>query len=155
MEPKEVRQAVEESDYYQEWKKDHPDAYLVHFFFEEGQCQVGYFDPRNEKITTFFIEESSVQKSEESEVFKEPNKKIQELNTEKIKVAPQEALGVAKKLQSREYGGELVFKSFIILQHLEIGQVFNITLVTQSMKTINIKISAEDGALLQHHIDSL
>ena len=43
-----------------------------------------------------------------------------------------------------------------ILQNLgEFGNIWNITYVTHSFKTLNIKINAENGKILHHSLDSL
>jgi len=155
MDVQDIIDLVQKSEFFKTWKETHSHAYLAHLFFEQEQCQVGYFDHSTEKMTTFFLQEENVIESQESEVFKEPGKKILFLDIAKVHINPQKALSLAKKVQEENYHGEMVFKSFTILQHLEIGQVFNITLVTQAMKTINIKLSTETGAALQHHISSL
>ena len=46
-------------------------------------------------------------------------------------------------------------KTIAILQNIELGQLWNITLVTSSLKTINIKIDAKTGKTIKHELISL
>ena len=47
-------------------------------------------------------------------------------------------------------------KTIVILQNLsEFGNIWNITYVTHSFKTLNMKINAENGKILHHDIVSL
>jgi hypothetical protein len=47
-------------------------------------------------------------------------------------------------------------KMFFIIQSLpEHGHVYNITFVTQDFKTVNIRLSSEDGKVLMHKVQSI
>ena len=154
MEVKKIVHEIEQSPIFKDWKAEHAKSYLAHVFFDEDN-QAGYFDPQTEMITTFFMRENVISKSEEAEVFRQDTNHLRELSIENIHFTPEQALHLAKSLQEKHHSHEMVFKQFCILQHLDIGEVYNITLVTQSMKTFNFKISAEKGTLLKTAIDSL
>lgn len=153
MDVKDIIDLVEQSDSFKEWKSSHEKVFLAHIFFDDSY-QTGYFNAETNKMVTFFVS-NDVKRSEETDVFKKEGSVIQPLDMGTIKLTFEEALHKAKSFQEEQAGNEVVFKKFCILQHLDIGQVFNITFVTQSMKTFNIKISSETGELLSHHIDSL
>ncbi|MBS3176516.1 hypothetical protein J4457_04735 [Candidatus Woesearchaeota archaeon] len=151
----ELVELVEGADVFKVWKGQHAQAFLAHAFSMGGMLQLGYYDPEAEKATSFFWENESVVCSEAMEVLKDPASHVQPLRVELVMLTPQDAMDHALQFQKKEYAGEVVFKSFFVLQTLDVGQVFNITFVTHSMKTINIKLSSDTGEIVQHHIDSL
>ena len=54
-----------------------------------------------------------------------------------------------------EYKQETPFKIITILQKLDIGQVYNITYVTQSFKVLNFKIDSSNGKVLKKSLKSI
>ncbi len=157
-----------ESEEFKEWKKEtgHEKYFLAHVFklFDEPNkniYQIGYFDEKTEHMTTFVIEASedfSINKvgvSTDTEVFKKPDSKISKLDPEKVKIDLPTALGTAADLQKKEYSQHPPMKQFLILQNLECGQVYNITFLTQTFKTLNIKVDAASGEILKHDMMSL
>ena len=80
---------------------------------------------------------------------------------QKIAVLPfsnstEDVLAKAHLVREEEYGGIPAVKVFFILQHIkELGDVFNVTFVTQDLRTLNVKLSAQSGEVLHHSIASL
>ncbi|MBW3022928.1 hypothetical protein KY308_02405, partial [Candidatus Woesearchaeota archaeon] len=54
-----------------------------------------------------------------------------------------------------KYKTHIPIKRIAILQHLPIGQVWNITYVTQSFNTLNIKINAETKEIVSDKLVSI
>ena len=46
-------------------------------------------------------------------------------------------------------------KEVVILQNLDVGQVWNITYITKSFQTLNIKIDAETGDVLEDKLHQI
>ena len=87
---------LEDSEEFKNWKKDHEKAYLVHAFIMLDSAnidapQVGYFDPETHLISVFVVGES-ITKNEDSEVFQEQKKLVNELNVETVKVTEEGAI---------------------------------------------------------------
>jgi len=144
MEFPDVVQRVEKSAAFKIYRKAHPPAFLAHIFVmldkaNEGQYQVGYYDPKKERMTTFLVAEK-ISALPESEIFKEPESEVLELNVKEVRLSGQDALDLAQECKE-EYADLPVLKTFYIVQNLPLGQVFNITYVTQDFHTINIKLS--------------
>lgn len=144
---------------FSKWKKAHPDSFLCHCFKmyddpNKDEWQIGYYNP-DDKITTFIVAENSVKVMEESEVFKKPGTKVNQLNIDDIKCDEQTALETAKDIVKKKYPNEMISKEILIIQNLEIGSVFNITFVTKSLNTINIKIDTITKKILEDRITSL
>lgn len=144
---------LHQDEAFKTWQQENNDAYLAHIFIDMDKgnisFQIGYAHS-NETITTFTITENSIQKSEPQQVLKHPDSKILKLDIEKVITTVPEALDAAEKCQKENYPKHLPIKKFIILQHLEHGQVYNITYVSQTMDTLNIKVNAETGTIVDH-----
>ncbi len=151
---------LEDSKEFTSWIKNHKKAYLAHCFrmLDEVNSkiwQIGYFNPESNLITVFVVDDK-ITRNEDSEVFKEQKKLVNRLDVKEVKVTEDKALDNANEILGKEYKGSTVFKSFMILQNIDkIGQVWNITFVTQQFKTINIKIDSLKGTVIDHKMVSL
>ncbi|MGM5488028.1 MAG: hypothetical protein ACQESG_03710 [Nanobdellota archaeon] len=158
MEISRVVERIKESDAFKNWNSD--GYYLAHFFkmMDEANAdswQVGYFNPETENMVTFIIEGNDVSLVEDAEVFKKPDTTINEMDLDAIKVGWQASLDKAHEHLKENYGQETLIKTFFILQNLPMGVVYNITFLTKSFNTINLKISATSGEILQQSKESL
>jgi len=150
---------LEDTALFKKWSSSHPDAFLTHAFIQikdEESTDIGYFDEKNEMMTTFMMDtDGKVIDSREDKVFREPGKSILCLNIEKVKKDLKTCLEIAANLQKEKYSVHTPVKRIVILQNLEVGQVWNITFITSSMKTLNIKIDAETGDIVEEGLHSI
>jgi len=92
----------------------------------------------------------------EEEVFKKPSMSVNEINLDKIKLPLKEILEKVETFRKKTYPKELQEKIIVILQNLDdFGDIWNITYITKAFNTLNIKISAENGKVLQHKLSSI
>jgi hypothetical protein len=151
---------LEKSKEFASWRKDHSKAYLVHVFkmldpANEKVWQIGYYNPTTNLISVFIVD-AKIMKNEDAEVFKEQKKLVAPLQISTVSIDQAEALAKAKEILSENYKGSTLFKSFMILQNIDdIGQVWNITFLTQQFKTINVKVDSKTGECKSHKIVSL
>ncbi len=155
MEFREALEKLESSEAFKRWHQENKESYLSHAFIMvddsvKEEWQIGYASPKDEKITTFDVSEK-ILKNPESEAFKD-EKKILPLHVKKVKLTLKDALLEADKLQKEKYSAHSAFKKIVILQNLELGQVWNITYVTNTFKTLNMKFDAETGKVLKHEL---
>lgn len=157
MDLKELYKKLTESEEFKEWKKKHPKDYLVHFFkFSEefeGDWQIGYYSKESDKITGFVIGEQIGVLPEEN-VFKKQGA-VKKLVLSKVKISEKEAFESLKKIKEEEYQSKVSLKTIVVLQNLSVGQVWNITFITNDFNTLNFKIGAENGKVLNHELTSL
>lgn len=158
MEISHVLDRLKESEAFKEW--DSTGYYLAHFFkmmddANINSWQVGYFNPESENMVTFIIDGNDVSLISDAEVFKKPDTSIKELDLDSIKVGWEACLEKAQNFLKENHPQEQVQKIFFILQSLPMGVVYNITFLTKSFNTINLKVSAETGDTLQHTKESL
>ncbi|MBU0461538.1 MAG: hypothetical protein KJ574_03045 [Nanoarchaeota archaeon] len=156
MDIKDVVNKLESSEVFKDWRKDHSKAYLAHVFFmadDEGYSSfdVGYYMKEEDRLASFGVN-GSIEFKGVSEAFKHPDQKIKKLDLSEVKITPEDALNKAKELQESQYKQSKPFKQIIILQHIDLGQLWNITYVTQNFKTLNIKIDAKTGEIKEHKL---
>lgn len=156
---KDYLKILEDDPFFQEWNKENPDSYLCHCFkmvdeANEKEWQIGFYN-KDDTITTFVVREDSVQKMDPSEIFKKPESKVKELNADDIGIDEAKAIEAAKAHAKKNFSKEVLAKTILILQNLDIGVVYNITFVTVAMNTLNIKVDAKSGKILDDKLTSL
>jgi len=145
---------------FNEWKKYNKDHYLVHCFkmldpANRDEWQIGYYNSEKDNMVTFVVEKEDIKLVPEKDIFRKEKKKIKEIDLKKVKLSLDKILDIANKFINKKYKGEQTIKTIILLQHLDIGQVWNITFLTNSFKTLNLKINSENGKVLKHELTSL
>ncbi len=154
MEVLDALQQLEKEDAFKKWRKSHKGSYLAHIFVDEGIWQVGYYNA-NDSITSFELNDGSIAIHPESEIFKENPAKIRALDKDAVKVTYAEAIAAAQEVVRQTYHEDDILKRIAVLQHLDQGQVFNITFVTKTMSIINVKVDSAKKQIIEHHISSL
>jgi len=154
MEIKDTVNEVLNSDVYKNWASENSGFYLVHVFYMTGQAtQVGFYNKDADRIVTFTVHDG-VTLNPASEVFKD-SPVIELLELDNVKVDREQALEKAKELRVEHYPNEQTDKEIVILQVHENKLMYNITYFTKSFKTLNIKIDAGNGEVLDHKLSSL
>ena len=133
---------------FKTWKDKHKDAYLSSCVLmnDPGQKEIWNFDfyiPKKNKITTFTVDEE-IEVKEDQKIFEQKNKKLNEINLEKIKFN----LNDVNKLIEKEFKHVKILKKIIILQ--AIGTLlWNISLLGMDFNLHNLKIDVENGKVLE------
>lgn len=159
MDVKDIIKKLEDSSEFKKWKKDRKTSYLAHIFkmideANKDDFQVGFYN-QGDTISTFIIGKGKINLVPDSEIFKKPGSKVMGLDLEGIKIGLSDAIAKARKFKEEKYGKEDAVKEFVILQNLDVGQVYNITFVTRSFNTLNIKIDSKSGKVVEHKLMSL
>ncbi|MBW2978446.1 hypothetical protein KY331_06385 [Candidatus Woesearchaeota archaeon] len=156
---KEALKELENSKKFKDWQGNSSGVFLSYGFLmvsgdKEDSWKIGYYHKKDDMITSFNVGEK-IEIEPESEVFKRETTKINEIDLKKIKFDIDKAVEIAKRLQEEKYANEKPNKIIVILQKIKIGQIWNITYITQTMKTLNFKINTETGKILEHKLTSL
>jgi len=118
------------SEIYKKWKSKHPDSFLCSYIIIENP-QFDFYN-KNGSITSFFMK-NIIEIKENQEVFKK--NELKPLNQDKVRLSNEQVIGIIKK----KYPEEEFTKKIIILQNP--GKlIWNITMITSSLKILNIKI---------------
>ncbi len=154
-----ILQKLEGSDGFKAWIAKNPNSYLVHVFKMHdsenlGEWQIGYYN-ENDTISTFIVDGKEILRQEESAIFKESDNKLLALSRNTIKIGMDDALLRAQNLLKEKYSKHPVLKVFVILQNLKNLDLYNVTFVTHTLHTINIRVSATDGLILSDKITNI
>ncbi len=154
---KEALRLLKKSSEFEGWKKNNEKCYISFGFHMVGDTswKIGYYDPSDDKVTSFDVSKKAIKEEPEEDVFKKEETKVEKLEPEKIKIDFVTAVKIAKDLQEEKYKQDNPTKIFGIIQHLDIGQVWNMTFVTQRFNTLNVKIDAAEGDVKEENLASL
>ena len=157
---KKLKQSISKLEFSEEFRnylKKNPKAYLISGFLimDEGDWQIDYYNPNNGLVTAFLVREK-IKVKPEAQAFQEKEKKIEKLDIEKVKLDFERAMEIVEKIRQDKYGNEIPNKKIIVLQNLEdYGQVWNITFITSSFNTLNVKIDSENGMIRSENLSSV
>ncbi len=155
--PEEILSEITGDSLYQDWQKQHPKSYLTHFFVQISSqfelttvWEVGFF--AEDKITVFSSAEHGVVIKPADDVFKKEAETVEQLVMRNVNMPVEEAIAKAKESLPLDFPHEQAGDGFLILQTLQGKTVWNFTLITRSLKFINIKIDAAAGREIEHQI---
>ncbi|MBI4142101.1 hypothetical protein HY484_04200 [Candidatus Woesearchaeota archaeon] len=159
MELQSAIQQLESSLIFKNWKSSNKDFFLAHAFvmFDEANAdvwQLGFFNEKNNLMTTFIIDKNEIKIIPDQEILKSDNS-IVPLNVAGVRISSLQALHSAQLILKKNYSAESPLKVFFILQQIKNVAVYNITFLTKSFKTLNIKISAVDGSVIHSSLSAL
>ncbi|RLE42147.1 hypothetical protein DRJ48_04130 [Candidatus Woesearchaeota archaeon] len=152
-----LKSRLEASKEFKQWKSAHPEAYFyLAFGMSKHQTNVSfeltYYNPST-KLATVFSVNGKVELKSEDKVYS--NRVPERLDLTKVKLNWDEALSKALELQTKNYYGEEVIKTIAMLQFLNSKAVWNITFITPAFSTLNIKIDATSGQIIEHSLRKL
>ena len=161
MDLKPALKKVQESPDFKKWRQKNKSTYLSYAFKipqEMGlnDWQLGFYNKKNDKITTFIIIGDNIKIKPEEEIFKKEGTKVNEIQLERVKLTFDNAIEKADKFQQKNYPKDKSMKTIAILQNIsEFGNVWNITYITEAFNTLNMKIDASNGKILEHNLSSI
>ena len=137
---------VIESKEFKDWKSNNLDNYLVHVFMDDQSLEFGFYDKKKDAITTFFVNENEkIEFSTTDEIFKHDDA-ILPLNMDLVNVTYEDALSQARSFLENEKDNKFI----LVLQNLRLGQVWNVTLITNKFNVLNVKIDSDTGNVLKN-----
>ena len=149
--PKEFLKEVQNSEEY----KKLDNVYLASAFtMKEGTWQLDFYS-KERKILTSFKKENGQLVVTEDKLFQQKKEDPKELDLEECKISLTEALEKVEKTVNEKYPGNPAQKHIIILQNIDNQLTWNITILTETFKVINIKINAINGEVKSDKIDNL
>ncbi|RLE41209.1 hypothetical protein DRJ16_06645 [Candidatus Woesearchaeota archaeon] len=155
---KQAVQKVKESTEFQQWKNRRKNTFLCFGMIipeKEDYWSIGFYDPEKDEITNF-IAGKTVIKEKPDKVFKTKSMQVLPIQLDELKIKSTDALEKARSIEKEKYSSETPIETILIIQNLKpFGLIWNITIVTMSLTSINIKINATTGELLQEKKISL
>ncbi|MDP3734112.1 MAG: hypothetical protein Q8R37_02695 [Nanoarchaeota archaeon] len=155
--PSDTLATLTASPLFKDWKKEHADSYLSHFFCPMSKVfqpsalwDVGYFNPQDQKITVFRDLGTSFERMPEEDVFKKESTAVEPLNMKKVVFPFAKAATFVHDNVSSLFPKEQCGDGFLILQNVSNTMLWNFTFISASLKFLNVKINAKDGKLYSH-----
>ena len=161
MDLKPALKKLEESTVFKMWHKKNKNTYLSYAFkipqeMGSNDWQLGFYDNKKDKITTFVIAGDSIKIRPEEEIFKKEGMKVNEIQLDKVKLTFDNAIGKADEFQQKNFPKDKSIKTIAILQNSqELGNIWNITYITEAFNTLNMKIDASNSKVLEHNLSSI
>jgi len=161
MELKPALKTLEESPDFKKWHNKNKNTYLSYAFkipqeMGSDDWQLGFYDKKKDKITTFVIAEEGIKIRPEEDIFKKEEMDVKEVKLDKVKLTFDNAIAKASEFQQKNFPKEKSVKTIAILQNIQsFGNIWNITYVTESFNTLNMKIGASSGKILEHNLSSV
>ena len=152
---------LEESQEFRQWRKNNKNTYLSYAFkipqeMGSNDWQLGFYDKKKDKITPFVTVGDNIKIRAEEEIFKKEDMKVNEIELGKVKITFDNAIAKANEFQEKNFPKDKSIKTIAILQSLtKLGNVWNITYVTEAFNTLNMKIDASTGKVLEHNLASV
>ncbi len=149
---------LESAKEFKSFKKENPESYLASCVVTvkgktSNEWQINYYLPEKSKMTTFVMKEP-LQVINEQDIFQKEKKEVKELEFKDVKVNMKKALELLESFMKKKYKVEFPGETIVVLQVLEEGPVWNLTILTATLKVLNIKINAIDGEVLSDSIES-
>jgi len=157
MNPLDAYRELTISQLFQEWKKEHSRTYLSHFycqldtdFKQKSVWDIGFYDPKTDKIAVFRIE-SLITLLPEEEAFKKKGI-VEELDLSQVKTSFSQALETFQHTKDEHHSKELLLNGFLILQKFQDKVMWNISFATRSLSILNIKVDAANQQVISHQL---
>lgn len=156
---KEALEKLQAHDEFRQWKEENPHHYLAHgFTMHDKQVkpgwQIGFYNTKEDRIVVFTIEGEDVTRNPPSELFKKDSG-VKELVIEEVTSDIDEALAAAESHRAEKYKGHEPMKTIVLLQHLQRGQLWNISFVTNTFAVCNVKLDSKTLEVLDSSCETL
>lgn len=161
MDLKPALEKLEDSQDFKKWCQKNKNTYFSYAFKipqEMGlnDWQLGFYDNKKDKITTFELSNGNIKIRDEEDVFKKEDAKVNEVHLDKVRLTFDNAIEKAHEFQQKNFPKDKSIKTIAILQNIsKLGNIWNITYITEAFNTLNMKIDASSGRVLQHHLSSI
>jgi len=153
----EILDKLSKEQLFLDWEVHHPAKFLSHFFAQiNGKIalispwEIGFYDTITKKITIFTEYENNFIIKPADDVFKKESDEVEQLKLEDIKISLDQAKKNCLKALPEKFPSEAFGDGFLILQCWKENIVWNFTFITKSLKFVNLKISANNGEVIEH-----
>ena len=119
-----------------------------------GDWQVDYFEPDSGCMFSFTFEDKKIDVKKTTEIVK-TDESVHKLNLDKLKISFEAILEKTERIREKGYSNEKPYKIILVIQNRKKQDIWNVTYLTASFKTLNLKISAETGDLIEESLKPL
>ena len=161
MEVKQALSHLEKNSLFKSWRKKNTKNFFSYAFKllmeeKDDDWQIGFYSKSKDTITTFVIESGKVRIREDEQVFKKEDSSVAAIELDKAKMDFKTIMESAENYEHKNYPKERNLKVIAILQNIpKYGTIWNITFVTETFNTLNIKLEASTGKVLESKLESI
>ncbi len=164
--PQEIFNKLSAQQEFLRWKENHTQAFLSHFFCwlnKEGKEKVpwelGFFDPQDQKITSFVYQYLQEREGSQAEVFikknadavfKKDDEVVEELPLQEVKLSFLQAREINFKEFPLLFPGEISGEGFVLLQPKQKKAYWSFSLLSKSLAFLHLRIDASTGEVVDH-----
>ncbi len=161
--PQELFVDLSKDPVFKTWIKNNPEAFLSHFFAPidsllqpKEEWEIGFYEPLTDLITVFKpLVKSGFEIRPAAEIFKAPDSSVETLEMDDVQCSFDDACTVARVQFAELFPSEKCGDGFVILQSTDQLALWNFTLISQSLKFLNVKINASTSKLASHQVIEL
>jgi predicted nucleic-acid-binding protein len=141
-----------ESDEYKQSTKSVNYLYLAFALFEEKQSSLNFiFFQKAGLISRIFVVDNGIKAGKEEILEKEP----EILDIKKVKIELKDALETAEKVKGESKKKDIFLRTMAILETNNKKPRWNITFFSMSFNTLNVRIDAATGDILEQSYEPL
>ncbi|RME54535.1 hypothetical protein D6777_03475 [Candidatus Woesearchaeota archaeon] len=118
---------------------------------DSAKWQADFYSPFEHNIKSF-VDNKEIEVKCSQEIFQKHKQTLSELDLSKVKLGFKSLI---EKLNELKPKNDLIIKYIIILQVIENVTVWNITVLTLSLKVWNIKFNAETSEVISNRVDTI
>ena len=161
MDLKPALEKLKQTQDFKQWAKGNKNDYFSYGFkivqeMGPDDWQLGFYNRKKDRITTFVFTGGNIQIRPKEEIFKKQDMKVNEVDINKVKLTFDDAVNAAEKFQQKNFPKDKSIKTITILQNIpKLGSVWNITYITEAFNTLNMKIDASSGKIIENSISSI
>ncbi len=151
----EIEDSLKGDGLFAEWKKNHPLCFLSHFFVQvssqvepKSAWEIGFYNPKNDKITTFIQIKKGFEIKPEEEIFKRKEDPVEPLHLERAQLTLEKAGETCRREFCSSFPKEALGDGFAILQSLQGRTLWNVSCLSRSLKFLNLKVDAVSGEVV-------
>lgn len=143
---------------FKDFKKKNPKAYLASCVVviddkKVGDWQIDFYLPKKHKMATFVVKDI-VEFKGEDDIFQKEKAEVKGLRLDDVKIGFDKMLKLLEGFRKKDYSGDFPNKTIAVLQTIEDYPVWNLTLLTATLKVLNVKINAVDGKVISDNIEN-
>ena len=144
---------------FKEWQKKHPDVYLSHLFCalkndlsEKDNWEIGFFDPKNEKMTVFVSMGGQFMMRPEDGVFSKEKPNVEKLDLKRVKADFEKSSLIYATKAPALFAGQQLGDGFVILHNKESVICWTFTFISKTLQFCTLTVHAETSEILEHAV---
>ncbi len=159
MNSRELYGSLTKNSIFKGWQKEHPKAYLSHFFCalksdlsEKDHWEIGFFDNKTEKMTVFVNLGKDFEIRPEDAVFSKEKPNVEQLDLKHVKSDFEKSSSQYKTNAPSLFAGQQLGDGFVILHNKEGIICWTFTFISKTLQFCTMAINAQTSEIMDHAV---